>query len=81
MRYSINEGLLNVAFHEVTVTPSDRWSWGLGHWYLRSGVLGSASAGDNYITSTVFYRLNDNWGLRATHNFNAQNGRVTGPIL
>ncbi|MGA3265345.1 MAG: hypothetical protein ABSE16_00825 [Verrucomicrobiota bacterium] len=74
VRYSINEGLLNVAFHEVTITPSDRWSWGIGHWYLRSGVLGSASAGDNYITSTVFYRLNDNWGLRATHNFNAQKG-------
>ena len=50
-----------------------RWSWGLGYWYLRGGFLGS---GDNLITSTMFYRLNDNWGFRATHDFNAQEGRL-----
>jgi hypothetical protein len=24
----------------------------------------------------MFYRLNDNWGFRATHDFNAENGRL-----
>ena len=24
----------------------------------------------------MFYRLNDNWGFRATHDFNAQEGRL-----
>jgi hypothetical protein len=33
-------------------------------------------SGDNLITSTMFYRLNDNWGFRATHDFNAQEGRL-----
>ena len=72
-RYSINNGDLNFAFEQLTFTPNTRWSWGLGYWYLRGGFLDS---GDNLITSTMFYRLNDNWGLRATHDFNAQDGRL-----
>jgi lipopolysaccharide assembly outer membrane protein LptD (OstA) len=76
LRYDINDGHLNLAFHQLTFTPNERWSWGLGHWYLRSNFLGNGAGGDNYLTSTIFYRLNDNWGLRATDSFNAQNGRL-----
>jgi LPS-assembly protein len=72
-RYSINSGDLNFAFEQLEFTPNTRWSWGLGYWYVRGGFLGS---GDNFITSTMFYRLNDNWGFRATHDFNAQEGRL-----
>ena len=72
-RYDINSGDLNFAFEQLEFTPNTRWSWGLGYWYLRGGFLGS---GDNLITSTMFYRLNDNWGFRATHDFNAQEGRL-----
>jgi hypothetical protein len=73
LRYDINGNNLNLAFHQITFTPNNRWSWGLGHWYLRNGFIDS---GSDFITSTVFYRVNDNWGLRATHNFNAQSGRL-----
>jgi LPS-assembly protein len=73
LRYDINHTELNLAFHQLTLTPNERWSWSLGHWYLRSGFLGS---GDNLIASTMFLRLNDNWGARASHYFNAQNGRL-----
>jgi len=73
LRYDINAGKLNMAFHQLAFTPNDKWSWGVGHWYLRSGFWG---IGENYITSTMFYRLNDNWGLRATHDFDAQSGRL-----
>jgi len=76
LRYDINDSHLNLAFHQLTFTPNERWSWGLGHWYLRSGFLGNGTGGDNYITSTFFYRLNDNWGLRLDHGFDAQNGRL-----
>jgi lipopolysaccharide assembly outer membrane protein LptD (OstA) len=72
-RYNINSGDLNFAFEQLEFTPNTHWSWGLGYWYLRGGFLGS---GDNLITSTMFYRLNDNWGFRATHDFNAQEGRL-----
>ncbi len=76
VRYDINDGHLNLAFHQLTFTPNERWSWGLGHWYVRGGFLGNGAGGDNYITSTYFYRLNDNWGFRATDDFDAQSGRL-----
>lgn len=73
LRYDINGNQLNMAFHQLTLTPNNRWSWGLGHWYLRNGFI---DAGDNLMTSTIFYRINDNWGLRTTHYFNIQQGRL-----
>jgi lipopolysaccharide assembly outer membrane protein LptD (OstA) len=75
LRYDINGGNLNLAFHQLTFTPNEKWSWGLGHWYLRGGFDGFDEQ-DNFITSTIFYRVNDNWGLRATHYFNAQDGKL-----
>ena len=75
LRYAINGGNLNLAFHQLTFTPNERWSWGLGHWYLRSGFDGFTQS-DNFITSTFFYRLNDNWGFRTRHDFNAADGRL-----
>ncbi len=77
LRYDLDGGELNLAFHQLTFAPNDRWSWGLGHWYLRGGNWGGTTWDENnFITSTLFYRVNDNWGLRATHNFNAADGRL-----
>ena len=73
LRYDINGGDLNLAFHQLTLAPNEKWSWGIGHWYLRNGFFGN---GDNLITSTIFFRLNDNWGMRMMHDFNAENGRL-----
>ena len=81
LRYDINDGYLNLAFHQLTFTPNERWSWGLGHWYLRGGLLGNDAGGDNFITSTCFYRLNDNWGLRAAARFQRRGRPVAGTIL
>ena len=74
VRYDLDRGNLNLSFHQLTFTPNDRWSWGLSHWFLRNGFINNKE--NNFIGSTVFFRLNDNWGARATHNFNAQTGRL-----
>ena len=66
---------MNLTFDQLTFTPNERWSWGFGYWYLRSGFDGFTQA-NNFITSTFFYRLNDNWGLRTRHDFNAADGRL-----
>ncbi|MEI7809538.1 MAG: hypothetical protein WCJ07_13755, partial [Verrucomicrobiota bacterium] len=77
LRYDLDRGNLNLAFHQLTFTPNNRWSWGIGHWYLRGGNWGNGYWNENnYINSTMFYRVNDNWGLRATHNYSAQTGRL-----
>jgi hypothetical protein len=61
----------------LTFTPNDRWSWGIGHWYLRGGTWSNGSWNENnFISSTLFFRVNDNWGLRATHNYSAATGRL-----
>jgi LPS-assembly protein len=73
IRYDINRGLLNLAYHQITFRPNEWWSWSLAHQYTRAGFVDS---GDNLISSTMFYRLNDNWGFRATDNFNAMDGRL-----
>ena len=84
LRYDLDRGDLNLAFHQLTFAPTSRWSWGIGHWYLRGGAWGNnplsapgyAWPENNYISSTFFYRLDDNWGLRATHNYSAETGRL-----
>lgn len=75
VREDVNNGDLNLAFHQLTFTPNERWSWGLGHWYLRNGFDGFTQA-DNFITSTIYYRLDDNWGFNMTDDFNAADGRL-----
>ena len=74
VRYNLDTGELNLAFHELTFTPNNRWSWGISHWYLRNGFISSQE--ENLIANTLFLRINDNWGLRSIHSFNVQNGRL-----
>jgi LPS-assembly protein len=73
MRYDINDAHLNLSFNQIALTPNDRWSLGVGHWYLRNGFV---DAGANIISGSLYYRLNENWGLHAMEYFNAQNGRL-----
>ncbi len=72
-RYDANDGHFNLSSHQLTLTPNDKWSWGLGHYYTRPGFV---DAGDNFVTSTLFYKMNENWGFRAVHDFNAETGRL-----
>jgi len=74
IRYDLEGGNLDLAFHQVTFTPNDRWSWGISHWYLRGGFVSPVE--NDFIASTLYYRLDNNWGLRAAHTFNAQTGRL-----
>jgi hypothetical protein len=74
VRYNLDTGLLNLSLHQITLSPNDRWSWSISHWYLRSGFIDPQ--GDSFISTSLFYRVNDNWGLRAAEYYNVQNGRL-----
>ena len=74
IRYNLDSDDLNLSFHQITFSPNSRWSWGISHWYLRGGFISPQD--ENFISSTVFYRMDDNWGMRATHNFNVADGRL-----
>jgi hypothetical protein len=76
-RYNIDDGHLNTSFNQITFKPGERWSWGLAYWYLRGGTWGNGTwTENNNFSSTYFYRVNENYGLRATHYFNADTGRL-----
>ncbi|NOS68856.1 MAG: LPS-assembly protein LptD [Verrucomicrobia bacterium] len=78
-RYDSESGRFNMSFHNLTIQPNDRWSWGIGHWYLRDDLSGSPLAlgrGNDLFTSTIFYRLDENWGFRLHHQFEARDGTL-----
>ena len=76
-RYDLEGRNLNMAFEQLTFAPDDRWSWGLGYWYLRNGAWGNGTwTENNLVTSTLFVRLGDNWGARMTHNYNLVSNRL-----
>ena len=81
-RYDINGGNLNMSFQQLTFAPSDRWSWGIGYWYLRGGTWGNSTWTENHtVTSTLFVRLGDNWGGRMAQNYNAVTQRLQDQIF
>ena len=73
-RYDLDQHRFRLAWHTLTLTPSPDWSWSLGHYYVHDDpILGT---GNNLITSSYYYRLNENWGFHAGHQFEARNGRM-----
>ena len=78
-RYDVDRGGFRMLLHTVTFEPNNVWSWTVGHFYLHDDLTGLPTAlglGNNIITSSLFYRLNENWGFRASHHFDALNGRM-----
>ncbi len=79
VRYSLNSGEFTMAYETLTIHPSTVWSWSLGQYYLRTELSPPPTApgvGNNVFTSTFHYRLNENWGLRMNHYFDADTGRL-----
>ena len=78
-RFDLDSGNARLAFHTVTFEPNNVWSWSIGHFYLRDDfrpVPTALGEGNDLISSSLFYRLNENWGLRATHHYEARDGRL-----
>lgn len=71
-RYSIGEGQFREANHAVTIQPGEDWSLSLGHRYRENTP--ELGIGNNLILATLYYRLNENWGLRTQHIFEARDG-------
>lgn len=78
-RYDTEAGQWRMAYHTMNVQPNDVWSWGIGHFYLRDDYRSDPTAlgeGNDSITSTIFYRLNENWGFRVNHRFDLRDGKM-----
>lgn len=78
-RFDINSDSFRMLLHTLTLKPNDVWSWTIGHFYLRDDFRNIPTAlgeGDNVFTSAFFFRLNENWGARAVHDFDIRSGRL-----
>lgn len=75
VRYDLSTERWREANHTATILPGDRWSWTLGHRYLRDG-LSTYGLGNNLILSSYYYRLNHNWAVRLSHHFEARDGTM-----
>ncbi len=73
IRYAPNDGHLNMSYSTFTIRPNTIWSWSLGQYYLRDDFSGplAIGPGNNVFSSTLFFRLNENWGFRMAHYYNA----------
>ena len=74
IQIDVASGSLPLAYHSVTFTPNDVWSWSLSHRYLADGFL--SDIGNNLIGSSFYYRINENWGFNLAHYFEARDGRI-----
>jgi LPS-assembly protein len=79
-RFGINEDALNMSLVNLTFQPNNTWSWTVGHFYLRNDFNSSdptaLGPGNDLITSSMFWRVNENWGFRATHHYDVQGHRL-----
>jgi len=78
-RYDLSNHDWRMAFNTMTIQPNSIWSWRIGYYYLRDDVRPSPTAlglGNSTVSSTLAYRLNENWGLRASHYFEGRTGTL-----
>lgn len=75
IRYSLDEGDFRLANHQITLLPNDVWSLTFGHLYLRD-ELNYWGEGSNVFYNTFYYRFNENWGVRLSHQFEARDGTL-----
>jgi Organic solvent tolerance protein OstA len=78
-RYDIADNNWRLTFDTVTLQPNDVLSLSLGYFYIRddpSTGPTSLGPGNNLINSSIFFRLNENWGFRTLHRFDARDGHM-----
>jgi len=73
-RFDINEETWREVNHAVTFTPNNRWSLALGQRYLKDDPQVGEDSGNNVFYSTLYCRLDDNWGMRLDHRYEAEDG-------
>ena len=78
VRYSVDEGDFRLANHQITLLPNDVWSLTLGHLYLRNEPKYPVSwgEGNDVLYNTLYYRFNENWSARLSHQFEARDGTL-----
>ena len=57
------------------MTPNDTWSLQVGNIFIRDEPTYWGTGNNAYYTR-IYYRLNENWGARINHHFEARDNRM-----
>ena len=76
LRYGVDTGQIRISQHYLTLSPNNVWSWMFGHRYVREDPELGFVPGNNLFTSSIYYRFSDDWGVRMSHNFEAEDGTL-----
>ncbi len=77
LRYGPREHHFREANHRLTILPNDIWTLTLGHRYLHDDpAFGLGPTGHNLIYDSFYVRMNENWGARMSHYFEARDGTM-----
>jgi LPS-assembly protein len=79
LRYAPEAGQVRLAFHSLTLEPADRWSWTVGHYYLRDHFGAEPTAwgpGHNLLFHSLLWRWDDNWAFRVSHHVEIDAGQL-----
>jgi len=76
LRYGVDTGQIRISQHYLTLLPNNHWSWMLGHRYVREEPELGFDLGNNLFMSSFYYRLSDDWGVRMSHHFEAEDGTL-----
>lgn len=73
LRLDVAKDRFSETYHRILIKPNSTWSLSLSHRYLFDPT---PEFGHNTFTSSLFYRINENWGTRFSHRFEARDGRL-----
>ena len=79
LRYDLQDGLWRMSSTTMTLHPYKSWRWTIGQTYLLTDNSPSPTAlgpGESVFTSSFQFRLNENWGLRMLHYYDAGSGAL-----
>ncbi len=78
-RFDPSARRFNLARETLTVTPNSTWNWGFTYYYLRQDTNNLPTAwgiGSHVLMNTLYYRINENWGLQASHYYDVTLGKL-----
>jgi lipopolysaccharide assembly outer membrane protein LptD (OstA) len=78
-RFDVADGVWRMSLTTLTLEPNNIWSWSVGHFYLHTDDLASQTGlgeGNALLMNTIYLRLNEDWGLRTSHYYDARTSRL-----
>lgn len=75
LRYDVDDSILRLLNNSVSFTPKSDWRYTLGQYLYLAEPSVSKSDRTSSLYSSIDYKLNENWSLRASHYYDAKEGR------